>query len=44
MFEEFINSIVDCFNRAKCHCHSHCFDDCFEMSVDVIEHKSIFGF
>lgn len=36
----FINSIADCVNRAKCHCQSHCFGDCFEMSIDVIQSQT----
>ena len=41
-FLQFLDSIADCVSRVKCHCQSHCFGDCFEMSVDVIQRQTEF--
>ena len=32
-----IETISECISRVACKCHSHCCDDCFDISVDVIQ-------
>jgi hypothetical protein len=40
LYNKLIDSLFDCCNRAACKCRSHCFDDCFDMSVDVVRKQT----
>ena len=40
LYNKLIDSQFDCCNRAACKCRSHCFDDCFDMSLDVVRKQT----
>ena len=35
-----IDTISECLSRVACKCHSHCCDDCFDISIDVLQKNS----
>ena len=40
LYKAIVESLCDCCNRAACSCRSHWFDDCFDMSVDVVRKQT----